>query len=883
MTWLPESLLPEIGRPHLVWLALPIVALVVYDLLRRWGDKPGKRVLAAITRTLGMLALVGALLDPRWHDRDDVGHVVFVVDRSASVPDAALVAALAEVDRLRGDLDDDIRTGLVMFDGQAELVVMPGAPWKVPASLRGTPTDGSDVDGALAIAMSLVPDGEKGEIVLLSDGRKGKSEAGFDARTLADARGLKIDTVVIDPARNDPAVLGIELAEPQVRPGSTASGKVQLVGGDGVQRGTLTVKVGDKIALSQAVEIPAGESIDVPFQHALDARATPGTTAVEATLDLEQSGDIDPTNNRGTGSLVVGEPPKVRVITGEDADGGAIARALRAERMEVEVVKASEMKAEQARLESVDLVVLANAPAQAIAGERGLPDAFMANLARWVDGGGGLIVLGGPMAYDMGGYGDTALEKILPVKIDPVEQEIESAATIVIILDRSGSMSAMAGWAKTKMELADEGAVASMRLLRPFDQIAVMSVTEEVRWEVNLQSVGDGGDMERRVLRVRADGGGIYVYTSLDAANETMKKVDTPLRHVILFSDAADSEEKVKGIPFGDGPGHRAEDLAKEMRDEGITTSVIGIGSEDDVDTQFLKDLAKAGGGRFYLTADASKLRSLFVQETERLVDSSLKEVPFRPIALTRHAALEGIDYQRAPFLKGYQQLEARPTAEILMAAAEGHPLLVTWRYGLGHVMAWASDAGPRWSDEWLVWSGYNSHWTQLARFALRSGSGSDTQIEVETSTGSALVRIARRDDKGLSIDDGAVKARVIDGTEQRAIELRAREPGLWDASVPTVAGHTYTVEVLDAADKVIGRHTFAPPPSAEQRHRTADRPFLEDLAARTGGTVAPQKLSPEVSSSVTAQVHRLWPWFVLAALLLLPLDAMLRRSARVV
>jgi len=385
------------------------------------------------------------------------------------------------------------------------------------------------------------------------------------------------------------------------------------------------------------------------------------------------------------------------------------------------------------------------------------------------------------------------------------------------------------------------------------------------------------------VLRVRADGGGIYVYTSLDAANETMKKVDTPLRHVILFSDAADSEEKVKGIPFGDGPGHRAEDLAKEMRDEGITTSVIGIGSEDDVDTQFLKDLAKAGGGRFYLTADASKLRSLFVQETERLVDSSLKEVPFRPIALTRHAALEGIDYQRAPFLKGYQQLEARPTAEILMAAAEGHPLLVTWRYGLGHVMAWASDAGPRWSDEWLVWSGYNSHWTQLARFALRSGSGSDTQIEVETSTGSALVRIARRDDKGLSIDDGAVKARVIDGTEQRAIELRAREPGLWDASVPTVAGHTYTVEVLDAADKVIGRHTFAPPPSAEQRHRTADRPFLEDLAARTGGTVAPQKLSPEVSSSVTAQVHRLWPWFVLAALLLLPLDAMLRRSARVV
>ena len=878
MTWLPE-----IGRPHLVWLALPILGLLVYDLWRRWGDRPGLRVLAAATRTLGMLALVGALLDLRWHERAEVGHVVFVVDRSASIPDAALADALVKVEQLRGGLDDDIRTGLVLFDGQPELVVMPGGPWKLPASSRTTTVDGSDIDGALAIALSLIPDGEHGEVVLFSDGRKGTVEAGLDARALADARGVTIDTIVIDPSRNDPAVLAVELTESQVRPGSTASGKIQLVGGNGPQRGTLTVKVGDKVALSQVVDIPAGESLDVPFSHSLDARATPGTTPIEATLELEQSGDIDPTNNRGTGTLVVGEPPKVRVIAGEDADGGAIARALRAEQMEVEVVKASEMKPEHARLESVDLVVLANAPAEAIAGERGLPDAFMGNLARWVDGGGGLIVLGGPMAYDMGGYGDTALEKILPVKIDPVEQEIESAATILIILDRSGSMSAMAGWAKTKMELADEGAVASMRLLRPFDQIAVMSVTEEVRWEVNLQSVGDGGDTERRVLRIRADGGGIYIYTSIEAAHETMKKVDTPLRHVILFSDAADSEEKVKGIPFGDGPGPRSEDLAKQMRDEGITTSVIGIGTEDDVDTQFLKDLAKAGGGRFYLTADASKLRSLFVQETERLVDSSLKEVPFRPLALARHPALEGIDYQRAPFLKGYQQLEARPTAEILMAAAEGHPLLVTWRYGLGHVLAWASDAGPRWSDEWLSWSGYNSHWTQLARFALRSGSGSDTQIEVDVSSGAALVRVARRDDKGLSIDDGAVRARVVDGTENRALELRAREPGLWDASIPTAAGHTYTVEILDPADKVIARHTFAPPPSTEQRHRTADRAFMDDLAQRTGGAISPDRLSPQVATSVTAEVHRLWPFFVLAALLLLPFDAMLRRSARVV
>ncbi len=867
----------------MLWLLLPVAALVGYDLWRRWGDRPGRRVLAACTRLLGMAAVVLALTDPRWLRREQVGHVVFVVDRSASVPDAALDAAMAEVERLRAALPSDVDAGLVLFDREPELAVMPGAPWRVPSPLRSANPDGSDVDAAVAIALSLVPDGESGEIVLLSDGRKSGGSVGLDADALAAARGVAIDTVLVDPSRNDPAVLAVELGETQVRPGATATGSVELVGGDAPQRGTLTVTVGGKLALSQPVELPAGETLEVPFSHALDPKANPGAQSVEAKLELPDSGDIDPANNESVAQLVVGEPPKVRVITGEDADGGAIARALRAERMEVEVVKASAMTPEQARLDAIDLVVLANAPAEAIAGERGLSDAFMGNLTRWVDGGGGLIVLGGPMAYDMGGYGDTPLEKILPVKIDPVEQEIESAATIVIILDRSGSMSAMAGWSKTKMELADEGAVASMRLLRPFDQIAVMSVTEEVRWEVNLQPVADGSDMERRVLRIRADGGGIYVYTSLEAAHATMRKVDTPLRHVILFSDAADSEEKVKGIPFGDGPGPRAEELARTMRDEGITTSVIGIGTEDDVDTQFLKDLAKAGGGRFYLTADASKLRSLFVQETERLVDSSLKETPFRPVTLARHPALEGIDYQRAPFLKGYQQLEARPTAEIVMAAAEGHPLLVTWRYGLGHVLAWASDAGPRWSDEWLTWSGYNTHWTQLARFALRNGAGTDTQIEVSAQGGEAVIRVARRDDKGLSIDDGAVRARIVDGDDKRGLELRAREPGLWDATVPTAAGRTYTVEVLGKDDQVIARHTFAPPPSAEQRHRTADAGFLQQLSQATGGAVAPQTLSPKLADSVTSEVWRLWPALLLLAAVLLPIDALLRRSARVV
>ena len=193
------------------------------------------------------------------------------------------------------------------------------------------------------------------------------------------------------------------------------------------------------------------------------------------------------------------------------------------------------------------------------------------------------------------------------------------------------------------------------------------------------------------------------------------------------------------------------------------------------------------------------------------------------------------------------------------------------------------SDAGPRWSEEWVSWAGYHKQWTQLARFALKSGAGADTAIEVDVEGGKAVVRVARRDAQGLTIDDGTLRARVIDGADTRELALRPKEPGLWDASIATQSGHTYTVEVLGKDDKVVARHGFAPPPSAEQRHRTPDRAWLAEVSARSGGKTEPEALTPTPVASVTADVHRLWPFFALFALVLLPLDAFLRRSARVV
>jgi uncharacterized membrane protein len=873
--------------PGWLWMLIPALALVIADSIRRWGTaRAGRRVLGATIRLVALAGLVVALADPRWHERKDVAHVVFVVDRSASVPDASLERALDRVDDLRADLPDDAAVGLVLFDAEPEVAVAPGEPWSRPGNARPERVEATDIDGALQLAMGLIPADDGGEVVLISDGRSTSLDGRERAVAQAAERGVRIHGIVLEPARDDPAVSAVVLASAEVRPGSTIEGRVELDGAAEASRGTVVIKIGDDEVARQPVDLPAGERVEVPFSHEVDARTDPGTLDVTAEF-IPTRTDADPDNNKAVATAVVGEPPLVRLFAGEKHDATNLARALRAERMDVQVVQMEDYGPQYEDLDDVDLVVLANAPAASIAGSQALQPAFLDKLAHFVDAGGGLIVLGGPMAFDMGGYGSSALDRVLPVKLDPVDPEVQAAATIIIVLDRSGSMSAIAGFSKTKMTLADEGAAASIDLLRPFDRVGVMSVTESVRWEIPTQPVVDPSALKRKVMRITPDGGGIFVYTGLEAANQAMSKVSTPLRHVILFSDAADSEEKYKGVPFGGIPSdtsNSAENLAARMRARGITTSVIGIGLEEDVDTPFLKDLARSGGGRFYLTADATKLRSLFVEETERLVDSSMKEVSFRPVVERVHPIVAGIDYATGPQLRGYQELEPRPTAEVVLSGPEGHPIMTTWRYGLGQVVAWSSDSGPRWAENWLGWSGYSKQWTQAARFALRSREGDETAVEVDFNGETARLRIARRDTKGMTIDAGAVRARVkVEGGET-PIPVRALEPGLWEGDLETKPGQTYTVEVLGKEDdEVLATRTFVPPPSPERRHRTADQAFLALAAHETGGKLDPDRIEPETVSGITTDVHRLWPWFVLLALALLPVDALIRRPARVV
>ena len=107
-------------------------------------------------------------------------------------------------------------------------------------------------------------------------------------------------------------------------------------------------------------------------------------------------------------------------------------------------------------------------------------------------------------------------------------------------------------------------------------------------------------------------------------------------------------------------PASRANsfDIAKQLKASGTTLSVIGVGegrdgafnygtyTDDEDDTDFLRELAAVGGGRYYRTTDAKQLRGLFVQDARRLLDNHAREEDFH-LKLTGHlAALDGVDME---------------------------------------------------------------------------------------------------------------------------------------------------------------------------------------------------------------------------------------------
>ena len=851
-------------------------------LVKAW---PGR---AAAARYLAISVALAAPFLPPVHLESERRSVVYVVDRSQSVSELDRAAAdefLHDVRERRGEEE----VGVVSFDSRATLVVRPGEELAALGEIPWPETQGrgSDLAGAIRLAGAALPlEGER-RIVLLTDGRGTRGDALAEVERLR-TEGVTVDAVPLGGGTlSTPMVAAVAATEPRVSEGEPVVVEANVSGQPGSRahvwwtrngvhqssewvdldesgRGTATLHdptpgVGRHIYEAQLVE---SESEDVRG----------------ATLDLGRALAVVAGRPRVLLLSSTGERPQLLMDALEQAGATVISRNL----------DTGEPTARE--LEDVDLVVLADV-AMARRGEvtllAGLTEGGQRTISEYVsEQGGGLMVLGGVFGFGPE-YSGQPLTRLLPVEIEDLGEVEDPSVALAIMLDRSGSMGAWVG-GHTKLQLAIEAALAAAATLRPFDRVAIASVDEVSTWYQPLGHIGNLMLRRERIRAMRAGGGGIYVYTALADAYRMLGAAQDPIRHVVLFSDTSDSEEQWQGCPFNPCPGHLpyAINLARDARATGITTSVVGIGNAHDRDTRFLRNLAAAGGGRFYLTDRGTDLRRIFVSETRAAARSSLREEHIELVAGDPHQVLEGLAVEEMPAIEGFVQTARRATADTALLTPDGHPIMASWRYGLGTVVAWTTDAGTRWTEEWAQWEGAGQLMRQMVRFSMRRREGNGTEVhaqlrdrgvdlEIQAPQGSELRAPARVEVMALS---------GMGGSTEIPVTLERVSPGRWRARGATNGQPFVVARVLDQDGRVLSEAVGTLDAESELSESGAgpDSRVLREFAGVGGGVFDPDPATTlRVDGPRGTVPVPLWPWLLLLAAALTTIDVWLRRLGR--
>jgi von Willebrand factor type A domain len=782
--------MPSLASPE--WL-VPFAALVLLAL--RWRRPRIQRPLRALALVLLGLSLAGLRLGGT---RDGLDLWV-LSDHSASAREL-LVPRMREIEGLLEDARPlDGRLFFVDFAEQARL-----RGDSESESLEGLGEE-TRLASALGFALSSMDSGRSARVLLVTDGYPTEPLEGIAERLERQEVALDL-RFVSPPSRRDVRIETIELPA-RGRPGEPFTVEVRFRGHEDGEARFVLLRNG-RLRAQEAVALRDGFGV-ARFADRLPAGG--GAMRYEARL---VGGDDVPGNDRASAWIEIEGGPRLLLVTAYSDD--PLAAVLSAKGIPVEVVT------EPSRLTPGDLagaraVVLNNVPATRV------PSELLASLDSWVRvQGGGLLMAGGQGSFGSGGYFRSSLDALLPVSMELREEHRMLSVAMAIVMDRSGSMAAGVAEGRTKMDLANEGAARSIELLGPSDSVAVFAVDSQAHTVVPLTSLGDGPKaIVDKVRRVESMGGGIFVYEGLSAAWKTLRSSVAGQRHVILFADAADSEE----------PGDYRR-LLDEMAAEGATVSVIGFGSAEDADAPLLQDIARRGKGRVFFHSDPETLPALFAQETVAVARSAFIEDPVavRPAAgwlEIASAPIQGLD-----LVDGYNLSYLREDATAGAYSGDEYeaPLVASWNRGAGRVAAVSFPLGGPFSARARAWPGYGDFAQTLARWLM--GEDVPPGIGLSTRVEGSIVRCDLWFDTAweerLSKSPPELLLVSGGGSDVETLVWERLEPGRFRAQHPLRSGEIYRGAVRAGAS-VLPFGPITAPGSAEW---SFDRARLEELQA---------------------------------------------------
>jgi uncharacterized membrane protein len=778
------------------WLLL----LLLIPLLLWWsfrslaGLGPTRRIMALGLRSLLVLLLALALSETHARQVDRNLTVLFLWDRSLSIPPEPVGDRDAREDRIfsfineavenRGVGRDDDRSGVIVFGRRPRLELPPASVPRLGFKRILSQVDNTytDIGSALKLALATFPEGTAKRIVLISDGNENLGQAEEQAR-IARQNGVQIDVVPIAAARRSANEVLVERIEappytdkdarvplrvilrsyhPQVVVGTLTLTKYSLVKTKDPETGSIKPSFEPQPVMTSKVKLKQGLTpiyIQQPGartedSYTYEARFVPEhvETAAGQMLYKGLPGDRIENNFASVNIIVRGEP-SLLFIEPKVGDHQLLVDRLRAARphLKIHVIEPKgldKINEVPLFLSQYDCVVLANVPADELDEKH-----HKALRSNTYDQGSGLIMIGGPQSFGAGGWQNTEVEKALPVTMDIKSMKVESKSGLVMMMHAS-EMAEGNAWQRKIAKLAIER-------LSPSDMVGMLYYDHGAaggghQWHIPFQLIGGRRTAILSLVNTMQPGDMPDCDPAFVKAYNELTKAEYELgtRHIIFISD---------GDHWNANPA-----LLRKIRDAKITCTTVCITTHGQDEVRKMQAVAQATswddgggrkGGRSYHIKDPSELPAIYVKETRLISQSFVHEKRFKPQLLVRSGPTDGLA-DPLPDLLGFVRTSKRasPLVEMPIETPKimenTFPILAHWQYGLGKSVAFTSDARTLrqndktyWDQDWASSNMYTRFWEQMVDWSLRAvDTGQYLKLHTEIRDGKIRLSLEARD-----------------------------------------------------------------------------------------------------------------------------------------
>jgi Ca-activated chloride channel family protein len=799
-----------------------------------WEWSRTRRRLALALKAISLLAILLALAEPRLKVNETRVAVAVLVDTSDSISPGDLNRA------------SQLAQSMQSAEGRHWMRVIPFArstraleaneqqqTWKLRQT-AGEAGRATDIESGVREAIAALPSGLVPRVVLISDGKENKgsiARAAWQAQQL----GIPIDTFAL-AGRPKPTLrldsislpsvaftgeqfpIDLVVSAPQAGPAqvelsaeghSLGKTNVQLQGGDNPVRMHTSLNTPGALDLSIAIRSDAAGS----------SSASPSTASE---VRFEQA--------------VTVRRPKILYISADDAaQDSHLPQTLQAAQFDLE--RTSELPS--FRLSDYQIVIFNDWDLETI------PPAFMDQIERYVNQGGGLLVIAGEHSiYKEGKTKEDALDRTLPATLAPPRSPEGTA--VILIIDKSSSMEGK------KIELARLAASGVVENLRPIDTVGVLMFDNSFEWAVTPRHAEDRAMIKRLIAGIRPDGG-TQIAPALTEAYNRVLPMPATYKHIVLLTDGISEE--------GD-----SMDLARSANNRKVTISTVGLGQ--DVNRGYLERIAQLAGGKSYFLNDPQGLEQILLHDVLEHTGSTAVEKQMSAEVVRQAEILDGVGMDKAPPLKGYVRFVPKPSAEMILRIDRKEPLLERWQYGLGRAAVFTSDAKARWAADWVAWSGYDKFWTNLTRDLLPRSQAGEAALEFDSANGD-LVATYRL---GRDVEEPAVAPEIFvfgpDGF-RKPMDVKKIAAGTFRGRLPIGSRQglfrARPVEESRAFPE-IGMYR----PEAELDDYGSNETLLKQVAQYTGGRFQPDPRAVfEPGRRSIETTLQLWPGLLALALVL--------------